>query len=105
MKKIFLQFGFPEELKTDFGPHFRDTFQKWCRRAGIRSNLSSAYNSSANFRAEKQVQDVKKLMQKVKEGKEDWNLAYAEWRNAPSVQGNSPAQLFYGRQVWSCILP
>ena len=37
MKKIFLQFGFPEELRTDFGPHFRDTFQKWCRRSEIRS--------------------------------------------------------------------
>ena len=44
-------------------------------------------------------------MEKVKDGKKDWNLAYSEWRNTPTVQGNSPAKLFYGRQVQSWILP
>ena len=44
-------------------------------------------------------------MQKVKEGKKDWALAYSKWRNAPTAEGHSPAQLFYGRQVRSCVLP
>ena len=29
----------------------------------------------------------------------------SEWRNCPTVHGPSPAQLFYSRQVRSCILP
>ena len=29
----------------------------------------------------------------------------SEWRNCPTVNGPSPAQLFYSRQVRSCILP
>ena len=41
----------------------------------------------------------------MKEGKEDWAFAYSEWRNAPTGEGHSPAQFFYGRQVRSCILP
>ena len=86
--------------------HTTETPLKGCvKRVGIKSNFSSAYISSATSRAEKQVQDIKKLIQKVKEGKEDWALVYSEWRNAPTAEGHSPAQLFYRRQVRSCVLP
>ena len=44
-------------------------------------------------------------MKKIKNGKEDWLQAYAEWRNATTVEGASPAQLFYGPQVHSGVLP
>ena len=37
--------------------------------------------------------------------KGDWKLSLSEWRNCPTVNGPSPAQLFYSRQVRSCILP
>ena len=32
-------------------------------------------------------------------------MALSEWRNCPTVSGPSPAQLFYSRQVRSCVLP
>ena len=48
---------------------------------------------------------VKKLLQKVADEKGDWKLSLSEWRNCPTVHGPSPTQLFYSRQVRSCILP
>ena len=51
------------------------------------------------------MQETKKLLRRVKDNKEDWLLAFSEWRNAPTVEGPSPAQLFYSRQVRSCVLP
>ena len=105
MKKIFFTFGFPQFLKTDFGPEFRGRFQQWAEKLGIVTTNSSAWNSRGNGRCEKAVQDIKRLLQKVKDEKGDWALALSEWRNCPTVSGPSPAQLFYSRQVRSCILP
>ena len=105
MKKIFLTFGFVQYLKTDDGPEFRGRFQDWARRAGIVTTNSSAYNSRGNGRCEKAVKDIKRLLQKVKEERGDWALALSEWRNCPTASGPSPAQLFYSRQVRSCVLP
>ena len=45
LKKIFFQHGFCEQLRTDCGPEYRQSFQKWCRRKGIDVCHSSAYNS------------------------------------------------------------
>ena len=105
LQKIFMMFGYQEFLRSDTGPHFRDSFQRWCRRAGIQSTHSSAYKSSGNSRAEKSIQDVKKLMTKTQKANENWALAYCEWRNSPTIQVVSSAQLFFGRQVRSCVLP
>ena len=105
MKKIFLTFGFVQYLKTDDGPEFRGRFQDWARKAGIVTTNSSAYNSRGNGRCEKAVKDIKRLLQKVKDEGGDWALALSEWRNCPTVSGPSPAQLFYSRQVRSCVLP
>ena len=105
LRKIFFTFGFAKCLKTDAGPEFRGRFQEWAEEAGITTSYSSAYNSPGNSRAEKAVQETKKLLRRVKDNKEDWLLAFSEWRNAPTVEGPSPAQLFYSRQVRSCVLP
>ena len=56
------------------------------------------------------MKDVKRLMMKIKQEKgsgwyEHFKVALSEWRMAPRVHGASPAQLFYGRQVRSSILP
>ena len=105
LNKIFMTFGYPTHLRSDGGPEFRDSFQKWARRAGIQSTHSSAYNPEGNSRAEKSIQDVKNLLTKTKEAGEDWDLAFCEWRSAPTSQGVSTAQLFFGRQIRSCVLP
>ena len=110
MKKIFLLCGFPEKLKSDDGPCYRGRFQSWAQQCGIVTSLSSAWNSEGNSRSEKAVKDVKRLMMKIKQEKgsgwyEHFKVALSEWRMAPRVHGASPAQLFYGRQVRSSILP
>ena len=51
------------------------------------------------------IQDVKNLLTKTKEAGEDFDLAFFEWRSAPTSQGVSPAQLFFGRMIRSCVLP
>ena len=105
LTKIFNLVGYPTHLRSDNGPEFRHSFQKWAKKAGINSQHSSAYNPEGNSRAEKAIQDTKKLMTKCHESGEDWELAFTEWRSAPTVQGVSPAQLFYGRQIRSYVLP
>ena len=71
LRKIFFQHGFCEQLRTDDGPEYRQSFQRWCRRAGIDVTHSTAYNSSGNARAVKKIQDVKNLLRKVKNAGED----------------------------------
>ena len=105
LRKIFFTFGLCNFLKTDAGPEWRGRFQEWATQAGIVTSYSSAYNSPGNSRAEKAVQETKKLLRKVKDEKGDWLLAFSELRNCPTSQGPSPAQLFYSRQVRSCVLP
>ena len=105
MRKIFLEQGFPRTLKADYGPEYRVTFGKWCKDAGIELIHSSAWNSPGNARAERGVGQMKKLMERVHLAKEDWLLALSEWRNCPTADGPSPAQLFFGRGIRSMVLP
>ena len=72
MKKNFFQHSFCEQLRTNGGPKYRASFQKWCRRVGIEATHSSAYNSYGNARAEKKIQDMKNLLRKLKDAGEDW---------------------------------
>ena len=105
LRKIFLSFGFPRTLKADYGPEYRVTFGKWCEDAGIELVHSSAWNSPGNARAERAVGQMKKLMERVHLAKQDWLLSLSEFRNCPTVDGPSPAQLFFGRHVRSMVLP
>ena len=105
LRKIFLTYGFCTKLKSDFGPEYRQTFQRWCDEVGIELVYSSAYNSSGNSRAEVQVKQVKKLLRKVQLTGEDFQLVLSEWRGCPTAEGPSPAQLFFGRAVRSMVLP
>ena len=105
MRKVFLEQGFPRTLKADFGPEFRLAFGKWCKDVGIELIHSSSYNSPGNARAERGVGQMKKLMERVHLAKQDWLLSLSEWRLCPTVDGPSPAQLFFGRSVRSMVLP
>ena len=105
LRKIFLAYGFCTKLKSDFGPEYRQTFQRWCDEVGIELVYSSSYNSSGNSRAEVQVKQVKKLLRKTQTSGEDFQLVLSEWRGCPSAEGPSSAQLFFGRAVRSMVLP
>ena len=91
LRKIFFTFGFAKCLKTDAGPEFRGRFQEWAEEAGITTSYSSAYNSSGNSRAEKAVQETKKLLRRVKDNKEDWlfTAVIRPYENPRALQGRT----------------
>ena len=105
LQKIFNHYGWPEFLRCDDGAEFRASFMTWCRRAGIQAIHSSAYHSQGNARAENAVQQVKNLLKRCAEANDDFETAYSEQRMSPRACGQSAAQLFFGRQLRSAILP
>ena len=105
LKKWSLTFGVPRRIRADFGPHFRQRFQRWCERLGIKPESSSAYLSQSNSRVERVIGEIKKLMTKCKEAGEDFDVAFSEWKMAPRVEGPSPSQAFFRRKLRSSVLP
>jgi len=94
----FVDWGYPEKIRSDGGPQFRAKFVEYCERKNIVHELSSPYNSQSNGLAEAAVKNVKYLLAKCAEGKEDFAVALLEWRNVPRANGVSPAQAFLGRR-------
>ena len=105
LRKWFLEFGFVRKLRCDGGPELRGRFQDWCKKAGIKVEVSSAYRAMSNARSEGCIKQVKRLLEKTKDGGEDFALALAEYCNAPRADGPCINDLFYNRQVRSCVLP
>ena len=105
LKKIFGTFSYPKFCRHDGGPHFRGSFTRWLESVGVRSELSSAFNPQSNSVAEKILGDVKRVMTKAKESREDIWVALAEYRLAPRHDGCSPSEMFFRRVPRSGILP
>ena len=83
----------------------RKRFQELLRQTGVRSELSSAYNSPSNGRCERSMGQVKSIIAKCKAAKECFWTALAEWKLAPRSDGPIPAQLFFRRQMRSGNIP
>ena len=98
----FLTWGFPERIKSDNGPQFRDQFQQYCSSRDIVFVTSSPYHPASNGCAEAGVKNIKKLLDKCEDTDSNFELALLEFRNTPrSLQDKSPAQLFLGRSLKS----
>ena len=97
VSKCFDTFGYPCYIRHDGGPEMRKKFKEWRKQAGVRSELSSAYNSPSNGHCERLVAQMKSIIARCKESKECFWTALAEWRLAPRSDGPSPAQLFFRR--------
>ena len=59
----------------------------------------------SNARAEECIKQVKILLEKTKDGGEDFALALTKYCNAPRADGPCINDLFYNRQTRSCISP
>jgi len=94
----FNEFGWPDYIRTDGGPQFREEFKRFCKEKNIMHELSSAYNPESNGLAEAAVKNMKKLILRCKEKGENIPQAIAAWRNMARADGLSPSQLFYGRR-------
>ena len=99
----FLDLGFPKTIRSDGGPQFRADFDTYCTNNNIKHETSSPYHPESNGLAEAAVKNMKRLIIKCRECKEDFHRALLEWKNTPNDTGYSPAQAFLGRRQRSAL--
>ena len=101
----FNEHGWPEAIRSDGGPQFRSEFADFCKNHQIRHELASANNPQSNGLAEAAVKNIKYLLSKCRDLKEDFPSALYAWRCTPRADGHSPFALFYSRVVRRPDLP
>ena len=74
-------YGWPNKIRTDGGPAYRNEFTNFCSSNGIKHELCSAYNPESNGLAEAGVKNMKSLVERCKERDENLEEAIAAWRN------------------------
>ena len=99
----FLDHGFPEKIRNDQGPQFRQKFKDFCAQFDIEWTPSSPYAPWANGAAEAGVKLVKGLIKKCSDNGEDFRLALLEMRNCIRSSGFSRAEAFYGRLLKAAL--
>ena len=95
----FVEYGYPEYIRTDCGPQFRRDFKAYCDKHYIHHELSSPYHPESNDLAEAAVKNMKSLILRCNSRKENLSMAIAAWRNMARPNGVSTAQLFYNRRM------
>ena len=95
LSKWFYWYGFPEKIRSDFGPCFRNSFTKWCTTKGIRHEVSSGYFAPSNGLAEAGVVRTTKLIKRARECGQSVELALAEYRNTAMATSPALSDLFY----------
>jgi len=108
---VFIASGAADVLYTDNGPQFTaQAFQDFLQRWGVRHVTSSPHYPQSNGKAEAAVKSVKKLVRNSWNNqnqcleKEQWTRAMLQYRNTPTSDGRSPAQILFGAPVQD-ILP
>ena len=104
MKVIFARHGIPNKLIADNMPFNSKKFHQFSKQWNFEVITSSPTYPQSNGLAERNVQTVKKLLKKAKEGGNDEALALLELRNTP-ITGTpySPAQLLMNRRLRGCL--
>ena len=97
LKNWFDLLGWPQTIRSDGGPQYRTEFDQFSSKCNIKHKLTSPRNPQANGLAESSVKNVKHLLLRFKQSKQNFQTALACYRNTPRAHGYSPAQLFRGR--------
>ena len=92
----FLDFGYPNRLRSDGGPQFRTEFDLYCSSKNITKETSSPYFAQSNGLAESAVKQTKRLLKKVDFNFQLFRAALLHWRNTPRADGISPSQMLFG---------
>ena len=71
----FVEYGYPEYIRTDGGPQFRRDFKAYCDKHYIIHELSSPYNPESNGLAEAAVKNMKSLILRCADRKEKLSTA------------------------------
>ncbi|XP_068224072.1 uncharacterized protein [Palaemon carinicauda] len=104
----FREVGVPLRLRTDGGPQFASKdFQDFMMRWGVHHIMSSPHHPQSNGHAEASVKAIKHLILKTAPSGnidcEEFDRGLLELRNTPNFTGHSPAQIFYGRPLRTCV--
>ena len=106
MKDIFAEFGIPDKVISDNGPHYSShMFRTFAKDWGFIHTTSSPHRPQGNGFIERQVQTIKQLQKKSSSSDTDFQLALLHWRATPvSAKIPSPAQMLMGRRIKSTII-
>ena len=58
LRKLFLEYGWPDYIRTDGGPQYRGEFRKFCEENKNTHELASAHNPESNGLAESAVKSI-----------------------------------------------
>jgi hypothetical protein len=99
----FVELGVPMRFRSDNGPQFQDTLNRW----GVAWGNSTPHYHQSNGYAEAAVKAVKELVAKTAPSgdlsSEDFLAGLLEFRNTPHECGLSPAQIVFCHQLRSVI--
>ena len=102
---IFSEFGKPQVFRSDNGPcylnqEFRFFMQNW----SIKHRTSSPHYPQSNGLAESMVKVSKNLIEKAILQDLPWNQLLLDYRCTPiSSEIPAPAEILFGRKLWSSI--
>ena len=108
LRKFFAATGVPEVFRSDGGPQFKaHSLRKVLDQWGVRIRPSAPYYPQSNGHAEASVKAVKHLIIKCTLNgnldTDEFASGLLELRNTPRVDGQSPAQVLFGRPIRSII--
>ena len=104
MTQIFSRHGIPNTLVADNMPFNSKAFKRFAKEWDFSVVTSNPKYPQSNGLVERNVQTIKNLLRKAKEGMKDEQLALLEFRNTPiSGLQESPAQLLMSRRLWSAL--
>ena len=99
LKEIFSEYGIPDKVVSDNGPHFdSEAFRMFAKSWGFDHTTSSPRRPQGNGFIERQIQTVKHTMVKARESGIDLDLAMLYLRSTPvSHKLPNPAEMLMGR--------
>lgn len=106
LRRMFARFGYPEVIKSDHGPQFRDEFKRLCEQFDIKLIHSLPYTPHQNGEVERQNQGLLKSIRISQALGRDWKSDLEDYllmyRSTPQMTTNkSPAELLFGRKIKS----
>ena len=100
LESWFQTVGYPQRIRSDGGPAFRDRYIKWTKSRGIIAEITSPYSSSSNGLAENGVRELKRLWYKCQDDKSDFQESIFIYNNTKRPTGRSPAEIFFRRTLY-----
>ena len=100
VKSIFARHGVPEVVRSDNGLQYSSAeFQKFAKDWAFHSITSSPKYAQSNGEAERAEQTIKSLLKR----EEDPTKALLSYRSTKQLNGYSPAELLFGRNIGTRI--